>query len=352
MDSSTESSSSCLLNKMYATHLRRLKGEEGLFCNRYKIKRVLGKGGFGITFLAQDILDPDRSYCVIKQLYPEVRTGSALATARQRFEQEAITLGKVGNHPQIPQLLNYFEVNGEFYLVQEFIKGPTLALEVWRQGSFSEGIVKKFLRQVLPVLQYVHEHQVIHRDIKPLNLIRSTETRQWVLIDFGGVKELPFSMSTPLKTLPSTHFLGTAGFAAPEQLSKRPVYASDIYSIGVCCLYLLTGKPPHEFNYDSATGEIEWRDRVFVSDYFGAVLNKMLKVRLKERYASAREVLIDLENDPEDLSLALCMSVQPPLLTDEASEGYLPPAVRTARAIREWKARQEAKKRHQPESVV
>jgi serine/threonine-protein kinase len=111
-----------------------------------------------------------------------------LPMARELFEREARTLGKIGNHPQVPRLLDYFEDNHQFYLVQEYISGSTLQQEVKRSGPLSEAGVKQFLSEILPLLQYIHSQQVIHRDIKPANLIRREQDRKLVLIDFGAVK--------------------------------------------------------------------------------------------------------------------------------------------------------------------
>jgi serine/threonine-protein kinase len=343
MNCSKENPSSSIFNKLYATQINRLRGENGLFNGRYQVERVLGKGSFGITFLAKDISQPEHPLCVIKQLCPTVNNPEALKKARQRFDLEAASLRQLGKHPQIPGLLNYFESQGEFYIVQEYIRGRTLAIEVWRNGSKSEAVVKQFLREVLPVLRYIHKHRVIHRDIKPLNLIHSQDNGRWTLIDFGGVKEQIEPIYSG-ETAPSTHFIGTAGFAAPEQMLKRPVYASDIYGLGVTCVYLLTGKQPSELDCDRTTGELCWQNCVQVSDYFAQVLNKMLKVSLEERYQVAEEVLIDLDNEPGFKSLSPCLSVQPPApIEDNFSEVYLPPHVRTAKAIREWKARAESR---------
>ena len=150
---------------------------------------------------------------------------------------------------KFPMLLDYFQGNGEFYLVQEYVQGYTLAREVRQNGPKSEAAVKQFLQELLPVLQYLHQNHVIHRDIKPQNLLRCEDDRRIVLIDFGAVKEkLVDACENSLNKPTTTNFVGTVGFAPPEQFSLRPVYASDIYAVGVTCLYLLTGKAPLEFD--------------------------------------------------------------------------------------------------------
>lgn len=322
-------------------------GSMQLFRDRYKVLRILGRGGFGVTFLARDITLPYHPLCVIKQLCPKVNDPATLSRARKRFEQEAKILGKLGSHAQIPQLLDYFEADGEFYLVQEYIRGATLAREVRRFGPQSETAVKAFLREMLPILRYVHSHRVIHRDLKPQNIIRCRDDNRLVLIDFGAVKEYIARLDDTSYRAPTTHFIGTVGFAPPEQLSMRPVYASDIYALGVTCLYLLTGKSPFDFDYDPMTGDIDWRSAVTVSEHFGKVLTKMLRNAPCDRYQSADELLRALNLEPYLDSLADCMSVQPQMVepplpvsaSSTATDGYQSPIARTAAAIREWKAK-------------
>ena len=328
------------------TYLGQICGSKQLFRDRYEIRKLLGRGGFGVTFLARDRKLPSSPLCVIKQLCPKVQDQVALQKARQRFEQEAKALGRLGSHSQIPQLLNYFETGGEFYLVQEYIRGSTLNKELRQSGVFSEQKVKEFLQEFLPLLRYVHKNRVIHRDIKPPNLLRCEEGGRLVLIDFGAIKERISTVEqSSIRT--STQFVGTIGFAPPEQLSLRPVYASDIYAVGVTCLYLLTGKAPIEFDYESTTGDIKWRNWVQVSEHFGRVLDKMLRVSPCDRYQSAEDVLQALELEPYLDYLLPCMSNQPLATTLTApshSREFVSPLVRTAIAIREWQSRLQARR--------
>lgn len=288
-------------------------GSKLLLQGRYRVVQGLGQGGFGATFLAKDESLPGIPYCVIKQLRPVTSSAHVLQMARDLFQREAKTLGKVGNHPQVPRLLDYFEVNKEFYLVQEYISGSTLQQEVKRSGPFSEAGVKQFLSEVLPMLQYIHGQQVIHRDIKPANLIRRSQDKKLVLIDFGAVKDQvdPSRAGASDQTALTQYAIGTPGYAPPEQMAMRPVYASDIYALGVTCLYLLTAKSPKDMDYDPATGEILWRQQVHISDHFAEVLKKMLEVSVRHRYQSSNEVLRALDLEPYLDSLARSMVNQP-----------------------------------------
>lgn len=329
-----------------------------LLRDRYRVRRALGKGGFGATFLARDFSLPGHPHCVIKQLQPAANSPHVMQMARDLFKREAKTLGKIGNHPQLPRLLDYFESNQEFYLVQEYVCGITLQQEVKRGGPFTEAGVKQFLSEILPVLSYIHQQQVIHRDIKPGNIIRREQDKKLVLIDFGAVKDKvnPERANASEQTALTAYAIGTPGYAPPEQMAMRPVYASDVYALGVTCLYLLTGQSPKDLDYDPVTGEIMWRKQVHVSGHFAEVLQKMLEVSVKHRYQSAEDVLRALDLEPYLDSLAQNMAVQgtstsappntPPLPTHERAVGMpdssflsSSPSARVAAAIRARRAR-------------
>ncbi|NJK41133.1 MAG: serine/threonine protein kinase, partial [Acaryochloridaceae cyanobacterium SU_2_1] len=261
--------------------------------DRYRSTRILGRGGFATTFLAEDEGLPGRPACVIKQLRPVVTTPHVLEMSRELFQREAETLGKIGSHPQLPRLLDYFEIGQDFFLVQEYVKGSTLQQEVRRSGPFDEKMVYSALEEVLPLLAHLHELEVIHRDIKPANIIRRDIDQKLVLIDFGAVKDQvsPTAISDLDDQSTLTSFaVGTPGFAPPEQMAMRPVYASDVYSLGVTCIYLLTGKSPKDLSYSPSTGELSWQEHVKVGPHLREILSKMLEISLRDRYRSAKEV--------------------------------------------------------------
>ncbi len=276
-------------------------GSKLLLRDRYRVLKALGQGGFGATFLARDESLPGEPSCVIKQLRPATTVSHVIPMARELFEREARTLGRIGNHPQVPMLLAYFEDNQQFYLVQEYISGSTLQQEVKRSGPFSEAGVRQFLSEILPLLQYIHSQHVIHRDIKPANLIRREQDRKLVLIDFGAVKNQVNQASaanTSDQTALTNFAIGTPGFAPPEQMALRPVYASDIYAVGVTCIYLLTGKSPKDLDYNPSTGEMVWQKYVHVSSHFAEVLKKMLEASVRHRYQAAGDILRALDLEP------------------------------------------------------
>ena len=281
-------------------------GEKLLLHGRYHLVKGLGKGGFGATFLAADLALPGKPLCVIKQLRPNTDNPNFLSMARELFEREAKTLGRVGNHPQIPRLLDYFEDREQFYLIQEFVKGNNLQQEVKKQGVLNETKARQVLKEVLTILRDIHAQKVIHRDIKPANIIRREIDNRLVLIDFGVVKNQVNSVGAAgsNQTAFTAFAVGTPGFAPPEQLAMRPVYASDVYALGVTCMYLMTGKAPKNMDCDPITGDIDWFKYVKVSDSFAEILTNMLEVAVKNRYKTADEALraLDIENHVDSLS--------------------------------------------------
>jgi serine/threonine-protein kinase len=203
--------------------------------------------------------------------------------------------------------------------------------------------VKQFLRELLSILQYLYQNQVIHRDIKPQNLVRCADDERIVLIDFGAVKEQLADICINSVNQAQTNFVGTMGFAPPEQFSLRPVYASDIYALGMTCIYLLTGKSPLELENDNHTGEICWRNYVSVSNSFARIISKMVKFSLDERYQKPQDVIKALNAEADMPNLSDCLTSKPlssrcqPKV--ETTETYAPSVARTAIAIREWKAK-------------
>ncbi|MBE9186037.1 pentapeptide repeat-containing protein [Microcoleus sp. LEGE 07076] len=288
-------------------------GARLLLRGRYQVIQPLGQGGFGATFLAKDISLPGQPSCVVKQLRPSSSSPRILEMARELFKREAKTLGQLGDHPQVPRLLDYFETEGQFYLVQEYVKGSTLKQEVKQSGRFNESDVKNFLLEILSVVQYIHSQGVIHRDIKPANIIRRTQDNHLVLIDFGAVKDQVSQtmLVDPADQGANTKFsVGTFSFAPPEQMALRPIFASDIYALGMTCLYLLTGKSPKDLDFDSVTGEIVWQPHIQLSLSFTRILEKMLKPIVSHRFQSAADLIKALNGEFEDADLCEGLATQ------------------------------------------
>ena len=262
-----------------------------LLDRRYEVTQVLGAGGFGRTYLARDTRRPGHPTCVVKQLKPLSNEPSFLETARRLFNSEAETLEQLGNHDQIPRLLAYFEEDQEFYLVQEFIEGHTLTQELQPGQRWDESRVITMLEEVLTILDFVHSHGVIHRDIKPDNLIRRNSDNKLVLVDFGAVKQIRTQFAATQGRASNTVAVGTPGYMASEQALGQPRPSSDIYALGIIGIQALTGLMPVNFQEDLSTGEILWQNLVPVSRGFATILTKMVRYHFKDRYQSASEAL-------------------------------------------------------------
>jgi ABC-type branched-subunit amino acid transport system substrate-binding protein/tRNA A-37 threonylcarbamoyl transferase component Bud32 len=280
-----------------------------LLDQRYKVLQILGAGGFGRTYIAQDLKQPSKPKCVIKQLLPQGVDDPTLSdVSRQNrwdlalkfFEKEAETLEVLGNHDQVPRLLAYFEENQEFYLVQEFIDGHPLSSELIQGQPWSETQAIGLLKDILTVLAFVHGQNVIHRDIKPDNIIRRKRDNKLVLVDFGAVKQVRGQMVTNSGAFGWTVSIGTEGYRPPEQAAGRPRLNSDLYALGMIAIQALTGINAFDLrlNYsDPNTDEIHWQDKVTnVSPGLIECLTKMLRQNWRDRYETATAALQTLES--------------------------------------------------------
>lgn len=267
---------------------------------RYKILSQLGAGGFGYTFLAEDVHLPGNPRCVVKQLKLQTDDTGALEMARRCFHTEAQALYKLGCHDQIPRLMAHFEESQEFYLVQEFIEGKSLTKELVKGKSWPQTDAIALVRDILEILFFVHQEQVIHRDLKPSNLIRRCRDNKIVLIDFGAVKQA----STPTIADPETGLtnltisIGTQGYMPNEQIAGKPRFSSDVYAVGIIGIQALTGVHPRHFGED-ARGEIEWHHRArHVSRELVDILDRMVRYDFRDRFPTAIEALEALDKLP------------------------------------------------------
>ena len=272
---------------------------------RYHITENLGSGGFCQTYIAEDS-QKFNNRCVVKKLKPLCALPETFAIAIQLFEREAQTQYRLGNHDQIPQLLAYFQENQEFYLVQELIEGHNLCQELPPGKQLSESEVILMLQNILEPLAFVHQQQVIHRDIKPPNLIRRYRDNKIVLIDFGAVKEL--AATEVLNLQGETQIIttiGTPGYMPSEQTTGKARFSSDVYAVGIIGIQALTGKMAKELQEDPETAEIIWRNEVKVNPKLANILERMVRYDFRERYRSAVEALEALQslNSRQHLSL-------------------------------------------------
>jgi tetratricopeptide (TPR) repeat protein len=271
---------------------------------RYEVLKFLGQGGFGDTYLVGDRFKPINSQCVVKQLKPKRNDPLTLEAAKKLFEREVQVLYQLGRHDRIPQLLDHFEENQQFYLVQEFVDGEDFTTEILTNGHLDEEKIVDLLQDVLETLQFVHANQVIHRDIKPSNLIRRQQDGKFVLIDFGAVKQISSQQIESSGVANLTIAIGTPGYMPLEQQGGKPRFSSDIYALGMTAIHGLTGMAPNLLQEDYRTGDIIWQPHApAVSGRLGSVLTKMVKSYYKERYETVEDVLADLAQLKSQVSI-------------------------------------------------
>lgn len=265
------------------------KQTEGLLGGRYKILREIARGGFGITYLAQDTL-ASNIRCVIKKLNPQ---NADVEAAKRLFQREAHILNYLQQNQQIPKYFNYFEERNDYYIVQQYIEGQSLDKLIYQRWTTSDVI--GFLREILLILKHLHEVNILHRDIKPSNIIQRDEDKKFVLIDFGSVKQIypSYSLPSSQEQLPLHTMIGTPGYAPTEQMAGRPGFSCDIYALGMTAIQLLTGVHPRELRRDH-NDNILFPIGVEIADSLSAILTKMVYSGPERRYQSVDEVIKDL----------------------------------------------------------
>ncbi|NEQ43196.1 MAG: serine/threonine protein kinase [Leptolyngbya sp. SIOISBB] len=258
--------------------------------DRYEAVYSLGEGRNSHTFVGRDRATLVGSQCLIKQFTPEGETVLARTQAAERFRKEVEHLAIASYHPQIPDLLAYFERGDQQFLVQQFLVGPHLDQRLQeKMGPFDSDEVRAFLRNVLPVLQHLHAHCLIHRDIKPSNFRQPSGQPDWWLVDFGAIKPVTATQMARPGTL-----IGSADYASPEQLRGEATYASDLYSLGVVCLHLLTGLQPFDL-FDSINGCWQWRSIVpDVAPSLATLIDGMVQPALRDRLPDATTIMASL----------------------------------------------------------
>ena len=258
---------------------------------RYAVRSTIGQGGMGRTYLAQD-LERFNETCVLKEFIPPQDSQEVTEKAKELFRREASVLYQI-RHPQVPEFRATFESEGRLLLVQDYVEGKNyrnLLLDRLKVGqTFSENEIFALMQQLLPVLSYLHGHNIIHRDISPENLMLRSQDNLPVLIDFGVVQETTAKLNSQMG-IPASTVAGKAGYAPPEQLQSGNAYAnSDLYALAVTSIVLLTGREPSEL-FDSINLAWNWQQFANVNPAFARVINQMLSYKPTNRYRSADEV--------------------------------------------------------------
>jgi len=330
-----------------------------ILAGRYIIEKPLARGGFGAAFIARDRLTPAMKKCVVKQLLPTGLTPDQMEFAKELFDREGAVLEDLGRHPQIPDLLAFFEVpiagykspkeEVYFYLVQEFIDGLTLEQVTEQYGALPEAEVLRIMNSLLPVLKYVHKNGSIHRDIKPSNIMLRTADDEYFLLDFGAVKQITVAANSQRST-----GIFTPGYGAPEQMRGDRVFAStDLYAFAATCVVLLTAKQPEEL-FDINLNRWNWRSQVQVSDSLGNILDRMLENAPSDRFATAQEVLDALNAAP--ITPATTSSATATVITAPSAAATIinapPPAIAPIEVEQSLPSKSQPKPQRPPKLLV
>ena len=296
---------------------------DSLLQNRYRIISLLGQGGMGAVYRAWDVRL--KVSVALKEMVPQPGLDAQeLKQLRQQFEHEAVTLARM-NHPNLVRVTDFFEESDNAYLVMDFVEGESLADRIAREGPQPETQVLAWARQLLGALDYCHNQDVLHRDIKPQNIIIDARG-QAVLVDFGLVKL--WNPNDP-RTQTVMRGLGTPEYAPPEQYdagSGHTSPASDIYSLGATLYHTLTGQSPptatmRVVNPGALVPIRQFVPKVTVQTE--SVINKATELRPTNRYQTARQMASALPGATQPV--APQAPAQPPAYTPTAVLPGTPP---------------------------
>lgn len=288
-----------------------------LVASRYQIVQILSADVHTQTYIAKDTHQIGSPKCIVKQVSrrsldrTSKYTAKLSSTARRQLAKEAQILKQLGRHPQIPQLLGFFQENEDLYLVQEFFTGHPLSQELPfspRYGKrYTDAQCAEMLEEVLSILAFVHGQGWIHGNLQPQNIIRHHGDGKLVLTDFSaavlfGDPHHQRYLVHAVPNLPVSIPIGTFGYVSPEQLTGHPQPHSDIYALGLIAIQAVTGLHPFHLQVNPATATITWQQQIphssrsqgEVSTALAAILDKMVRYHGKNRYQSAIEVMEDL----------------------------------------------------------
>ena len=280
-----------------------------LIRNKYRILKTLGRDAFSETLLANGRIGLIQHRYIIKRFRPILGNPQANEIKRLFYREASILKRLRGQNRQIPQLYEYFMVGEDFYLVREWIDGLTLEQTVRQQGNLSETAVRQILDSILSVLKYIHSYGIVYRQLKPSSIVLRQNRRSRsptsdflpVPIYFGGVEELTLTAEKHDRSLVSTV---RREYVPLEQERGKTVYASDIYSLGLTAIYLLTGKTPTEIPIDRQSKQILWHQEVDgVSIHLMRVIDCAICPLPKDRFNSAEAMLQALHSSTVDISM-------------------------------------------------
>ncbi|MEJ5309182.1 MAG: serine/threonine-protein kinase [Anaerolineae bacterium] len=292
--------------------------------NRYRITHLLGRGGMGAVYAAWHL--SLEIPVAIKELTPQADLDpEMLAQLRTQFKREAMTLARL-NHNNLVRVLDSFEEGGNAYLVMEMVEGESLADRIGREGALPQALVLRWAQQLLDALAYCHGQNVLHRDIKPTNIIIRSDD-QAVLVDFGLVKL--WDPRDP-RTVTVVRGMGTPEYAPPEQYeaeSGSTDVRSDIYALGATLYHALVGQAPPTATKRVVNPAALIPVRALnpsIDPAIEAALMRALELRPIDRFQSAREMAGALSAPAQHYAPQRPPTTPPP--PQPRSQRVMPPA--------------------------
>ena len=274
-----------------------------IIANRYRILYILGQGGIGTTYAAENFQTQQR--VAIKVLTLKRAQDFKIL---ELFEREAKILSQL-DHPAIPKYIDYFQIDKPrdrlFYLVQQLAEGQSLFSLIENGWRPSEEEVKAIAEKILEVLIYLQDltPPIIHRDIKPQNIIynsishslsnqeqSSENINSLFLVDFGAVQDVYHNSLTGGSTV-----VGTYGYMAPEQFRGKSVLSTDLYGLGTTLIFLLSQKLPSEIPQRKL--KVNFRPYITISQDFANWIDHAIEPAIEDRFTSARQAMAVLRNE-------------------------------------------------------
>jgi len=319
-----------------------------LLGDRYQAVKILKTYGFGKTYLAADMQLPDRPKCIIKQLqYPDTSPKSR-KLLQILLEKKAEALTSIAPHPQIPELLDYFQGRQHFYLVEEFIPGTSLETEIGGDRPFSQANTIQFLQESLTALSVIHNAGLIHLNLKPSNLIRHGTTGKLILTGLGIFHDIcDRAWRSHTQTAPG-ELNGTAVYMSPEQQDHQPQFSSDLYTLGIIAIQAATGYSRAELSTyagaaKTSSPEEAWHYGISLDPRLIQLLNRLIHPSSQQRYQLTKDALADLQALQHNTAVnAVSNNTQkppnpPPPQPPEPATSSLPPTTPTPRNPQKWR---------------
>jgi serine/threonine protein kinase len=263
--------------------------------NNYRFVKKLSSGLVD-TFIAENLGHSQSKYSVIKVFNLSTFASQQREYVANLLAERSAVISQIPPHPQIAQITNYFRQDTAFYLVETYISGHGIDVEVTPGKRLSESYAIAFLKNTLIPLEWLHQHNIVHGNIHPANLMRRQQDGRIILTDLGSVKQVWQGAINSIHPQPR---IVKNIYYLPER--ERPTFTSDLYSLGAIAIQSLTGLAIEQL-VNPQSKQLIWHHQPQINPNFSKVLARLIHPEPTQRYASARQVLIALETAKEDLN--------------------------------------------------